>query len=336
MTNKNFLLNSNKPFLLKPCGKDYLWGGTRLNNDFSKGIPMDPLAETWECSTHPNGQSFIASGIFLGQSLKDVLRRHPDFLGTGNKTDGELPILIKLIDAKKDLSIQVHPNDDFAEKYENGQLGKTELWYVLDAGKGSSVICGLCHTVEKERLMSSIQDGSIEKYLQKVKVKKDDVFYIEAGMIHAIGADVLIAEIQENSDLTYRLYDYERLDQNGKKRKLDVDKALEAAELIKREEPKQPLRVLKYRRGCARELLCRCKYFEVHRMLLNTERCRNLVEYWADEMSFRVLLCVDGCGSICMEDGESICFFKGDCIFFPAGSVRARLHGKAQLLDVRG
>lgn len=336
MTNKNFLLNLNKPFLLKPCGKDYLWGGTRLNNDFSKGIPMDPLAETWECSTHPNGRCFIASGSFLGQSLADVLKRHPDFLGTGSKTDGELPILIKLIDARKDLSIQVHPDDDFAEKYENGQLGKTELWYVLDAGKDASVICGLRHTVEKEELRRSIQDGSIEKYLQKVKAEKDDVFYIEAGMIHAIGADVLIAEIQENSDLTYRLYDYGRLDQNGESRKLDVDKALEAAVLRKSDEPKQPLRVLKYRQGCARELLCRCKYFEVYRMLLNTERCRNLVEYWTDETSFRVLLCVDGCGSMRMEDGDSICFFKGDCIFFPAGSARTRLHGKAQFLDVRG
>lgn len=325
----------NRPFLLKPAGKDYLWGGNRLNDDFTKGIALSPLAETWECSTHPDGPSTAASGEFEGQSLSDVLMAHPEFLGTHPKTKGELPILIKFIDAKKDLSVQVHPTDAYAAEHENGQLGKTEMWYVLDAAKDTSLVYGLKTDVEKERLRAAIEKGTVEKYLQKVPVQKNDLFYIEAGTIHAIGAGALIAEIQESSNLTYRIYDYDRVDRNGKKRELHIEKALEAASLAASREPRQPLRVLKYRRGCASELLCRCKYFEVYRMIVNTERCRELVVYEADSTSFRVLLCTEGCGAIQFED-EMLRFFKGDCIFVPADSVKLQIHGQAQFLDVRG
>lgn len=325
----------NKPFLLKPAGKDYLWGGSRLNDDFSKGIALSPLAETWECSTHPDGLSTAASGEFEGQSLRDVLKEHPEFLGTHPKTAGELPILIKFIDARKDLSVQVHPTDAYAAEHENGQLGKTEMWYVLDAAQDTHLVYGLKMAVGKEKLRAAIAEGTVERYLQKVPAKKNDLFYIEAGTIHAIGSGALIAEIQESSNLTYRIYDYGRVDKNGKKRELHIDKALEAASLEASTEPKQPLRVLKYRRGCASELLCRCKYFEVYRMIVNTERCRELVSYQADGASFRVLLCTDGCGSIRFGE-ETLQFFKGDCIFVPADSVKLQIHGQAQFLDVRG
>lgn len=326
----------NKPFLLKPCGKDYLWGGSRLNDDFSKEIDMSPLAETWECSTHPDGPSTVASGDFTGKTLAEVLKEHPEYLGTHPGTNGELPILIKFIDAKKDLSVQVHPTDEYAREHENGQLGKTEMWYVLDAARNAKLVYGLHHDTDKKLLRRSIEDGTMEKYLQKVPIKKDDLFYIEAGTIHAIGAGALVAEIQESSNLTYRLYDYDRKDKNGKKRELHIDKAMEVANLKASAEPKQPLRVLKYRRGCASELLCRCRYFEVYRMLVNTERCRGLVGYQADGSSFRVLLCTDGCGSIYFGENESLSFFKGDCIFVPANSVKLRIHGQSQFLDVRG
>lgn len=332
MTNKNFLC---KPFLLKPEGKDYLWGGSRLNDDFSKEIDLAPLAETWECSTHPDGPSTVASGEFAGMRLKEVIQQHPEYLGSHPKTKEELPILIKLIDAKKNLSVQVHPTDEYAKKYENGQLGKTEMWYVLDAEKDAKLVYGFQHDVDKAQIRESIYDGSVEKYLQKVPIKKDDLFFIEAGIVHAIGAGALIAEIQENSNLTYRLYDYDRVDKDGKKRELHIDKALEVVNLKASTEPKQPLRVLKYRHGCASEMLCRCKYFEVYRMIVNTERCRKLVEYHADGISFRVLLCTDGCGAIRFED-EMLMFFKGDCIFVPANSVKISIHGQAQFLDVRG
>ncbi|MDO4339405.1 MAG: class I mannose-6-phosphate isomerase [Eubacteriales bacterium] len=339
MTNRNSRWNNeaalNNPFLLKPAGKDYLWGGSRLNDDFSKNIDMSPLAETWECSTHPDGPSMAASGEFEGQLLSDILRAHPEYLGTHPKTKGELPILIKLIDAKRDLSVQVHPSDEYARKHEHGQLGKTEMWYVLDAAKGAKLVYGFHHDTDKESIRKSINNGTIEKYLQKVPIRKDDLFYIEAGTVHAIGAGALIAEIQESSNLTYRMYDYGRVDKNGKKRELHVEKALEVANLKASIEPRQPLRVLKYRQGCASELLCRCKYFEVYRMLVNTEHCRKLVGYQADSTSFRVLLCTDGCGAAHF-DNHIFSFFKGDCIFVPANSVKLRIHGMAQFLDVRG
>lgn len=331
MTNKNTHLN--KPFLLQPAAKDYLWGGSRLNDDFSKQIDMFPLAETWECSTHPEGMSIVASGVHKGASLGEVLHKNPQYLGTHAKNKGELPLLIKFIDAQKDLSIQVHPNDEYAKLHENGQSGKTEVWYIMHAAKDAKLIYGLHHTTDKDVLRQSIQNGTIEKYLQKVPVKKDDIFFIEAGTIHAIGAGTLIVEIQQNSNLTYRLYDYNRVDKNGNMRELHIDKALEVANLNSSIEPRQPLRVLRYRQGCASELLCKCKYFQVHRMLINTERCRSLVRFQTDRLSFRVLLCMEGCGAISLED-EMIYFFKGDCLFVPADSVELRIHGKAQFLEV--
>lgn len=333
MTNKNIHLN--RPFFLKPAAKDYLWGGNRLNDDFSKDIDLHPLAETWECSTHPDGPSIVASDEHAGKTLIEVLREHPEYLGTHPRTKGELPILVKLIDAKQDLSVQVHPSDEYAQKYEHGQLGKTEMWYILDAAKGAKLVYGFKMNQDKESVKKAIQNGTVERYLQKVPVKKNDLFYIKAGTVHAIGAGALIAEIQESSNLTYRLYDYERIDKNGKKRELHIDKGLAVAELKAATEPRQPLRVLKYRRGCASELLCRCKYFEVYRMLINTERCREMVGYQTDKTSFRVLLCTDGCGSMRTEEGSRE-FFKGDCIFVPANSEQIKIHGHAQFLDVRG
>lgn len=324
----------NKPFLLKPSAKDYLWGGNRLNDEFAKEIALSPLAETWECSTHPDGSSFVVSGEYEGKTLTEVLRNHPEFLGAHPKTKGELPILIKFIDAKNDLSVQVHPTDEYANEYENGQLGKTEMWYVLDASKDATLVYGLSHTTDKAVIKEAIEQGTVEKYLQKVPVKKDDVFFIEAGTIHAIGAGALIAEIQENSNLTYRMYDYNRVGKDGKKRELHIEKALDVANFNGMAEPKQPLRVLKYRQGVASELLSRCKYFEVYRMIVNTER-RQVVHYQSDEISFRVLLCVNGCGVIKFAN-EMLNVYKGDCIFVPADSVELTLHGKMQFLDVRG
>lgn len=324
----------NKPMLLRPTGKDYLWGGRRLNDEFEKNIDMLPLAETWECSTHPDGPCFIVGGINDGLTLAQVLKEHPEYLGTHPDTEGELPILIKFIDAKQDLSVQVHPTDEYAREHENAEFGKTEMWYVLDAAKEASLIYGLNRDCSEATLRKAIKNDTIMKYLQKVPIKKDDIFFIEAGTIHAIGAGSLIAEIQENSNLTYRLYDYGRVDKHGNQRELHIDKAMAVANMKSSAEPKQPLRVLQYRQGVASELLCRCRYFEVYRMFVNTER-RQKVYYSADRISFRVLLCVNGCGTLHFEE-EMIEFCKGDCIFVPADSVKIRIHGKAQFLDVRG
>lgn len=326
----------NEPFLLSPKGKDYLWGGSKLNDDFSKEIDMFPLAETWECSCHPDGISMVASGVDSGKTLSEVLKEHPEYIGTHPKGNqyGELPIMIKLIDARKDLSVQVHPSDEYAMEYEDGQWGKTEMWYVLDAVKDASLVYGFHNDVDADMVRRSIRDGSVEKYLQKISIKKDDVFFIEAGMVHAIGAGALIAEIQENSNLTYRLYDYDREDKYGNKRPLHVEKALAVAKLKGASKPVQPMRILHFHKGYATDLLCRCKYFQVERLLLNTERCRELAEFQAGSNSFQVFLCVKGCGVIFWENERMLNFFKGDCIFIPADSVKFRIHGKAQLLKV--
>lgn len=327
-------MNKNKPLLMKPSGKDYIWGGQRLNDEFSKGIDLSPLAETWECSTHPDGPSYVVGGEFDKLELTQVLKMNPTYLGERYKGLNQLPILIKFIDAKNDLSIQVHPTDEYAKVHENGQNGKSEMWYVLDATKDAKLIYGFRNDTDEVTVRNAIKSGTLINYLQQVHIKKGDLFFVEAGTVHAIGEGCLIAEIQENSNLTYRLYDYDRVGLDGRKRELHVDKALAVANLKSSAEPKQPLRVLRYRQGVASELLCRCRYFEVLRMIVNTER-RQQVYYSADKLGFRVLLCVNGCGTMSYND-ESIQFYKGDCIFVPADSVDICIHGKAQFLDVRG
>lgn len=326
------------PFLLGSVGKDYIWGGRRLNDDFDKKIEMYPLAETWECSTHPDGESVVESGPFSGQKLSEVLKLHPEYIGSHpNRMEflkkGQLPILIKLIDADQDLSVQVHPDDKYASEHENGSLGKSEMWYVLDADQDARLVYGLKRKTSKDTIQRSIESGTIDKYLQKIPVRKNDLFFIEAGTIHAIGKGILVAEIQENSNLTYRLYDYDRVDKNGQKRTLHIEKGLEVADLSGKQAPKQPMRVLKYERGCASELLCRCRYFQVERLLLNTERCKEMVSMKADSISFQVLLCIKGCGTVFYEN-EHLPFMKGECIFVPANSMLLKLHGKAEFLRV--
>ena len=326
----------NEPFLLKPAVKDYLWGGSRLRDEFGKEIERTPIAETWECSAHPDGQSLVASGKDAGKNLGDVLRAHPEYLGShprqimGGKA--ELPILVKLIDAKRKLSVQVHPDDEYALTKENSP-GKTELWYVLAAGTGARLVYGFNQDVDAACIKKAIADGTIEKYLNQVPVHKDDMFYIEAGTVHALGAGVVVAEIQENSNLTYRLYDYDRLDKNGKPRALHIEKALDVMKMNVSSVPRQPMRMLRYKRGYASELLMRCKYFQVERLLLNTEIYRKMADIKTENNSFRVLLCVDGCG-VLYGDSFALNFFKGDCVFIPADSIPVKLHGKAQLLTV--
>ncbi len=320
------------PFLLTPSPKDYLWGGSRLNDDFKLNLSSDPLAEAWVCSTHPDGSSRLPSG----EELADVLKREPEILGTHplQTTGGkpELPILIKLIDAKSDLSVQVHPDDEYAMRVEN-QLGKTEMWYVLDAKPGSELVYGFSQDMEPDHLRRALEEGVIVHYLNHVPVHKNDLFYIESGTVHAIGAGCLIAEIQQSSNVTYRLYDYDRVGKDGKKRPLHIDKALEVANLKSSLAPRQPMRVLRYKNGCASELLTRCKYFQVERLLLNTEVHRQLTDFQTENNSFHALLCVDGCG-VLFGEGVMLNFFKGDCVFVPAESILLKLHGKAQLLNV--
>lgn len=335
MTKRNILLNNElrEPFLLKPASKDYLWGGTRLNDEFSKNIPYDAVAETWECSTHKDGISIIDSGINRGTRLDDYVLKNPSVLGSRWEHLKELPILIKFIDAKKDLSIQVHPDDEYARINENGQNGKIEFWYILDANKDSKIVYGLSHDVSREEFRQILENGKIYNYLQNITVNSDDIYLIEPGLIHAIGEGILLVEVQESSNLTYRLYDYDRVDKNGKKRELHIEKALDVSNLKASDEPSQPMRVLKYIPGCASELLSRCKYFQVERIIINTERTRRMFSYMSNDLSFKVLICIKGCCSMTFSN-KSLNVFKGDCIFVPANSKEIRIHGCAQFLSV--
>jgi len=321
------------PFLLHPASKDYLWGGTRLNDDFSKNIPSDVIAETWECSTHPNGVSIAASGEWVGMPLDEILRAHPEYLGEHARGGTDLPVLVKLIDAKRDLSIQVHPSDEFARAYENGQNGKTEMWYVMDADPDTRIAYGLHHTVDRDLFRKAIDDGTVEKFLQFVPVRKNDLFFIPPGTVHAIGAGCLIAEIQQCSNLTYRLYDYNRIDRDGRKRPLHLEKGLAVANLEAMPEPRQPMRLLRYSGGMASEQLCHCRYFHVERVLVNTEQRREMAAFRASPESFEIFLFLNGCGSIFCRDSH-IQFFKGDCVFVPAGTTDIRLHARTSFLRI--
>ncbi len=200
---------------LIPTGKDYLWGGTRLREEYGKKIDLTPLAETWECSVHPDGPSYVANGTYKGKTLAEVLKAHPEYLGT-KVEDSELPVLVKFIDAKKDLSVQVHPSDEYAREHE-GDNGKTEMWYVIDADEGANLIYGFQHEVTEKILRKAVETGTLDKHLQKVPVHKGDTYFVPAGTVHGIGKGILLAEIQESSNVTYRVYDYNRVDKNGKK-----------------------------------------------------------------------------------------------------------------------
>ena len=334
---------TNIPFIIKPISKDYLWGGSRLNDDFNLDLSSIPLAEAWVCSTHPDGETVVTSG----EKLSEILLKHPEYIGSHalDLMNGvpQLPILIKLIDAKEDLSVQVHPNDEYAGNHETGSLGKTEMWYVLDAKSSSTIIYGFNRDVDATTIEEHIEAGFLDEILNHVPIRKNDVFVVNPGTVHAIGAGCLIAEIQESSNITYRLYDYNRVDRHGNKRPLHIQKALDVVDVTATDAPRQPMRVLKYKKGCASELLTSCKHFHVERLLLNTEVQRDLVEYKTGNSSFHAFLVVDGCGSISYDsicDGDSpvteviFNFFKGDCIFIPANSALLRLHGMAQILDV--
>ena len=300
--------------------------------------------------------------------LTEYAARYPEMLGTHPRKlglpEGQLPILIKFIDADRDLSVQVHPDDSYARAHENGALGKTEMWYVLDAAQGSELIYGFNRDVDETMVRRAIADDSIEKLLRRVPIERDDVFYIESGTVHAIGAGSLIVEVQENSNLTYRMYDYHRIDKYGNERELHIDKALQVANLHSSISPRQPIRVLNYRQGYATELLCRCRYFQAERMIVNTSRHQNA---WlrTDSTSFAVLVCTRGCAAILWQSEaahtqdeaasstgtvggaagisadnpdhgtEYLLVSQGDTVFLPADGPEIRIHGNAQFLYVK-
>lgn len=318
-------------FKLQPAAKDYLWGGSSLKTKYGKQIYVDPLAETWECSTHPDGPSVVAGGVYAGRTLTEVLARHPEFLGTRALalTVGkpELPIIVKLIDAAKDLSVQVHPDDEYARKVENS-LGKTEMWYVLQVAEGARLVYSFNRDVTVEEVRAAVEDGSMEQLLNYVPVEQGDFFYVEAGTVRAICAGALLVEVLENSNITYRLYDYDRMGKDGKKRELHVEKALQVADHSRSQFSREIERKAVQEDGYTTELLKSCKHFTV-----SCVRVDSVAPVRPDESSFHTLLCIEGEGILnCGED--QLPFSKGDTIFIPAGSDWAEVLGKVEYLDI--
>lgn len=324
----------NKPFLLSPTGKDYIWGGDCLKKEFHKKLDVTPLAETWECSTHPDGPSYVRNGIYQGMKLVDVLKEHPEFLGTKHqREDGQIPILIKFIDAAKDLSVQVHPSDEYAKEHENGQLGKTEMWYVISATPDAKLVYGFNKDMTKETLKKALDEGTILEDCNIIPVKAGDSFLITSGTVHAICSGSVVAEIQESSNLTYRLYDYHRVDKNGKPRALHIEKGLAVADMKKRAIPHGSDYPVEEEAGMKDQEICECKYFRTDKVEL--EGTDN-IPFETGKDTFQVLLCVEGEGKIydLRFGAELFSFEKGDCIFLPAYSVPMAISGKTTLLKV--
>ena len=228
-----------KPLKLKPAVKDYIWGGTALKERWGKTSDTDTIAECWEFSLFPGSSSEVDEVLFKGFDLIKLYERYPAIFGKAAEKHKVFPILIKLIDANADLSVQVHPSDEYADKYEGGSLGKSEIWYIADAKEGASIYYGFSRDVSREEAEKSIKENTITSLLRKIPVKKGEFYYVPAGTVHALLAGVTVIEIQENSNLTYRVYDYDRRDKAGNPRELHVAKALEVMTLTASEPPRQ-------------------------------------------------------------------------------------------------
>ncbi len=211
---------------LKPSCKDYLWGGHRLVEEYNIDYDGQILAEAWELSCHPDGPSVITNGPDAGKTLQEYIDENGmEVLGTHCRRFREFPILVKFIDARDNLSIQVHPSNGYALKNE-GQYGKTEMWYVLDAEPGAYLYYGFSREISREEFAERIRTNTLLEVLNKTEVHKGDVLFIESGTLHAIGKGILIAEIQQNSNVTYRVYDYGRVGKDGRRRDLHIEKAI--------------------------------------------------------------------------------------------------------------
>lgn len=307
--------------LTAPC-KDYIWGGNRLREEYGKISDADKIAESWELSCHKDGESVVANGEFKGKTLSEFIEVNgKKVLGKSCERFENFPVLIKLIDAKDNLSVQVHPNNEYALRVE-GEYGKTEMWYIVDCDEGAELLYGFKGSISKEDFERRIKDNTLLEVTNNVPVHKGDVFFIEAGTLHAIGKGILIAEIQQNSNTTYRIYDYGRVGADGKPRQLHIDKAVEVTELTPPKYPTKPMGELIQKDGFTAQLLSECEYFRVNKINVK-EKCT----LSASDSSFNSVLVLDGQGEI---DGVEL--KKGDSCFIPAGYGEYTFKGKAELV----
>lgn len=313
---------SYTPLKLQPCYKEYLWGGARLKREFNKAEAPETTAESWELSCHPDGVSTVMGGPYDGMSVAQLgVRDHDGFWGRACGV--EFPVLVKLIDAQKDLSIQVHPSDEAALP---GERGKAEMWYVVDCGPKAFLYFGFSQQISREELLRRAEEGTICQVLNRVPVSKGDVFYILPGTIHAIGAGILIAEIQQNSNTTFRVYDYRRKDADGNMRPVHLERAAEVLNY----EPIVPAECRSnsgaYFPGFSLREMFSCRYFRACRLDVYTG-----VDLRCDGQSFQHLLCVEG-GGLITAGGKKYPVRKGDSYFLPAALGEYRLSGACRVL----
>lgn len=307
-------------FKLEPAFKDYLWGGTRLRDEYGKKCDFDKVAESWELSCHKDGASVVADGEDKGLTLSEYIEKHGKaVLGKNCEKFENFPILIKLIDAKDNLSVQVHPDNEYAQRVE-GEYGKTEMWYIVDCDPGAELLYGFKKEISKDEFAERIANNTLLEVTNSVPVKKGDVFFIQAGTLHAIGKGILIAEIQQNSNTTYRIYDYGRVGKDGKPRELHVEKAKDVTVLgPAKQYPETPV---VDENGAKTKLLSKCEYFTTYRVDVDEKTTLT-----ADDSTFNSILVLDGepvVGGIKTK--------KGDSVFVTAGSGEYSVEGKCEFI----
>ena len=317
--------NQLYPFVFEPILKHRIWGGGKLATVLGKEIPDDRTGESWELSAVEGDVSLVANGAMEGTPLTELIVEFGgDLLGRSvhEKFGNKFPLLFKFIDAREDLSIQVHPNDTLAKERHNS-FGKTEMWYVMDADEGSQIIVGFKPGATPQKYLQALKDKTLPQMLERKTAAAGDVFFLETGTVHAIGAGILLAEIQQTSDITYRIYDWDRVDDEGNNRELHVDQALEAMNYD------QVDAVRKYDsvENSANPIVD-CPYFTTNFIPLDGE-----FQPKVPEGSFAVYMCVEGSFSIRADEVDYI-FTKGDTVLVPAVLNRERLTGNATLLQV--
>lgn len=318
-----------EPIKLIPAYKDYIWGGNLLKTKYNKISDKEIIAESWELSCHKDGQSVVANGKHEGKTLTEYIKSEgKEVLGSRSKRFKDFPIMIKLIDAKNDLSVQVHPDDAYALKHEGG-FGKTEMWYILECEAGASLIYGFKQSISKEEFAERIKENTLMEVVNKVPVKKGDVFFINAGTLHAIGKGIVLAEVQQNSNLTYRVYDYGRLGADNKPRDLHIEKAIEVTNLNPATRRPGAMGQPEDNEGFTRTLLSQCDYFQTEIIEVKTKALFNV-----NDESFVSILCLEGDTEI-VYGKDIMCVQRGDSIFLPAGMGKYEITKPCTLLVTR-
>ncbi len=304
------------PLLLDPPIKDYIWGGTRLKTDFGFKTELERAAEAWVLSCHPDGRCQILNGELKGSSLSQAISLWgSEAVGSSAEKNASFPILVKLIDAKDRLSVQVHPDDAYAQKYENDN-GKTEMWYIIDCDPDARLVYGFNRTMTKEEVRARIESNTLDEILNYVDVKKDDAFFIPAGTVHAIGKGILIAEIQQSSNVTYRVSDYGRLGADGKPRALHIDKALEVMKLSESQLDEKAGEYNSLSPGVSVRALASCQYFNAAAYRLDAEA----ELFLGAKDSFVSVTLLSGSARLEQDSlDNSIDLIPGSTVFIPAG-----------------